>query len=75
MTIDRDKFLSALLAVSLGGAAAACGSTPPPEPAPLPEESAGAEEPIAEPAPPPAEEPAPEPVEEPEVVQTSPTTE
>lgn len=73
MNIDREKFLSALLAMSLGGAAAAC-SKPPAEPAPVAETTVGAEAPVAEAAPPPApEEPAPAAV--PEVVQTGPTTE
>jgi hypothetical protein len=70
MTIDRDKFLTAVLAMTLGGAAVACKKEPPPEPEPEPVAAAGAEEPA--PAPPP-EAPPPEPV--PEVVQTGPTHE
>jgi len=72
MTIDRDKFLSALLALSLGGAAVACKKEPPPE-EPAPVVSAGAEEPAPAQAPEPVAAPEPTPV--PEVVQTGPTHE
>lgn len=74
MDIDRDKFLSALVALSLTTAASGCGSEPPPaaeEPAPA--ATAGAEQP-AQPAPPPAApQAAPEPV--PEVQPAGPTRE
>lgn len=58
MTMDRDKFLSAVVALSLS--AAACGSEAPPPAAeePAPALTAGAEQPAAEPAPAPAAEPA-----------------
>ena len=72
MNIDRDQFLSALLAITLGGAAVGCKKEPPPA-EPAPEPTTGAE---AAPAPPP--EPvaaAPEPTPVPEVVQTGPTHE
>jgi hypothetical protein len=72
MTIDRDKFLTALLAISLGGAAVGCKKEPPPEPEPAADLSTGAEEPAPAPAPEP-EAAAPAPV--PEVVQTGPTKE
>lgn len=73
MTIDREKFLSALLALTLGGAATACKKEPPPE-EPAPEPSTGAELPPPEPPPEP-EAAAPEPAPVPEVVQTAPTRE
>jgi outer membrane biosynthesis protein TonB len=84
MIIDREKFLSAVVAISLGSAAVGCGGEPPPaaeEPAVEP--TTGAEQPAAEPEPAPVPEaaaepapapaPAPEPV--PEVQQTGPTRE
>lgn len=71
MNIDRDKFLSALLALSLGGTAIACKKEPPP-PEPEPVASTGAEVPAPPPEPAPV---APEPAPVPEVVQTGPTHE
>lgn len=72
MNINREKFLSALVAVSLT-TAAACGEEPVEEPEP--QETSGAEEVIV-PEPEPEPEPAPEPPAtfEPEV-EPAPTTE
>ena len=78
MTIDRDKFLSALVALTLSGAGAACGGETPPAAAeePAPQQTAGAEQP-APAAEPPAAAPAPAPAAEPvpEVQQAGPTHE
>ena len=72
--IDRDKFLSALLALSLGGAAAGCKKEPPPV-TPEPEATVGAEQPLeAEPAPA-AEAPAPVSEPAPAVTPAGPTRE
>jgi hypothetical protein len=82
MIIDREKFLSAVVAISLGSAAVGCGGEQPPaaeEPALEP--TTGAEQPAAEPAPvpeaaaEPAPAPAPDPEPVPEVQQTGPTRE
>ncbi|MFI5308732.1 MAG: hypothetical protein ACHQ53_15350 [Polyangiales bacterium] len=75
MIIERDKFLSALFAMTLAGAAAGCSSEPAPTAA-APEQTAGAEQPAAAPAAP-AEAAAPAPAAEPvpEVKQTGPTHE
>lgn len=77
MKINREKFLSALLAAGMGSAVA-CGGEPPPAAEAEPMETSGeempAEEPMEEPAAEaPAEEPAPEP--EPEVEEAGPTPE
>jgi hypothetical protein len=71
MNLDREKFLSALLALTLAGGAVGCAKKEPPPEEPAPAPAAGAEEPP--PPPPEAAAPAPEPV--PEVVQTGPTHE
>lgn len=76
MIIDREKFLTALLATTIATAALGCGSEPPPPPAAeAPEETVGAEAPPAEPPPAAVEAAAPvaEPV--PEVRQVGPTLE
>ena len=81
MIIDREKFLSAMVAVSLGSAALGCGGEEPPAAVEEPEATTGAEQPPVEPAPVPepaaAAEPAPTPAPEPvpEVQQTGPTRE
>ncbi len=77
MNIERDKFLSAVMATALATAAIGCGEDPPPPAAEEPQSSVGAEEPIAQAAPEP--EPAPAPVAQPEptpeVEQVGPTVE
>jgi hypothetical protein len=71
MIIDRNKFLTAVFAMTFAGA---CSSDPPPAAEePVPEQTVGAEEPAAPIPPPEAPAPAVEPV--PEVQPAGPTPE
>ena len=77
MNIEREKFLTALLAIAMTGAAVGCSEDPPPAAEAEPMETTGSEEPLAAPEPPPAADPAPEPapVPVPEVQPAGPTLE
>jgi hypothetical protein len=78
MNLDREKFLAAALAASIG-TMAGCGHENPPPAAAEPEPTTGAEQPAAEPAPPPAAQAAPTPPPQqepvPEVKPVGPTVE